>query len=173
MQCDWAFGSLFIQVFHTLVLSYFGSSRKEMFSILAQIIPWKSFGKRCLAFVTNILMPPSEILGSFSFMAHKICIIYCCFGTFISLSSSYRVRSHGKRKGKCEKNANSDWVKEQRATGPWQGAREVWRISTTSQRNMLSWKRLIKLLFIYRRVTKLREKGEGVVRIQWGSKNDV
>ena len=81
----------------------------------------------CLAFVINILMPLSEILVSLSFMVHKIYVIYCCFGTSASLSSSSRVKSHDQRKWEREKNGKTDWVKEQRAKRPWQGAREPGR----------------------------------------------
>lgn len=45
-------------------------------------------------------MLPSEIntVGLFGFMNHKICIIYCCSGTSVSLSSNSRLKSLGKRK---------------------------------------------------------------------------
>ena len=77
----------------------------------------------CLAFVINILMPLSEILVSLSFMVHKIYVIYYS----ASLSSSSRVKSHDQRKREREKNGKTDWVKEQRAKRPWQGAREPGR----------------------------------------------
>lgn len=151
MKYDQTFGSLFISDFGILVLSYFSSYRKDTYSILAQIFPWESFGKHFVWLLWQIFWCLHQkfiiCLCPFSAMTHKMCtIIYCHFGTSVSLSSKSRVRFQDKRKRKHEKNGESDYVKEQRAKGPWQRAREERRLLITSQRSMFSQKRLIKTL---------------------------
>ena len=110
-----------------------------MYSILAHIFPWESVVKHFVSLLWQIFWYLHQKLlfcfGSLSFMTHKMCTtIYCYFGTSVSLCSNSRVRSHNKRKGKHEKNGKIDHVKEQRAKGPWQRAREEREILVTSQR---------------------------------------